>query len=81
MGKLTDITIDVKANLNVDRRTAEACLKLVEIFCNQNGVDIVGHHGENGEITMEFECRTAPNISPDAFAAISAIGAKTHREV
>lgn len=80
MPKISEITIDVKANLNVDRRTAETCLKLVEIFCNQNGVDIVGHHGENGEITMEFECRTVSNISLDAFAAINAIGDKAHRE-
>ena len=81
MAKVNEITIDVKANLNVDRRTAETCLRLVEIFCNENGVNLIGHHDENGEITFEFECRNVPNISPDAFAAISAIGAKTHREV
>ena len=81
MAKFEDITLEVKATLAIDRRTAETCLRLVEIYCNDNGVDISGHSGENGDITMEFECRTVPNISPDAFAAISASGAKTHREV
>ena len=43
MGKLTDITIDVKANLNVNRRTAETCLRLVEIFCNATRTGVIGH--------------------------------------
>ena len=81
MAKFEDITIDVKAKLVIDRRTAETCLRMVEIFCNENGINLIGHRSENGEITFEFECGNVPNISPDAFAAISAIGAKTHREV
>lgn len=78
----TDLTVEVKARLGVDRRTAETCLHLVETFCNANSVIIQGHYDENGELILEFECRNAlPNISPEAFAAINAIGRKTHREV
>ena len=54
MGKLTDITIDVKANLNVDRRTAETCLKLVEIFCNENKIGVIGHCDEDHYTTFKF---------------------------
>lgn len=55
MGKLTDITIDVKANLNVDRRTAETCLRLVETFCNATRTGVIGHIDEDGYTTFEFE--------------------------
>ena len=64
MAKLEDITIDVKTKLTIDRRTAETCLRMVEIFCNENGMNIIGHHGENGEITFEFECGYVPNGIP-----------------
>ena len=80
MGKLTDITIDVKANLNVDRRTAETCLKLVEIFCNANGIDVIGHRNEDNCTTFEFERKSSPGISREAFDAINAIGRCTHKE-
>ena len=89
MAKLTDITIDVKANLNVDRRTAETCLRLVEIFCNDNSMRIIGHRLETGETEYSFELEPFPALAPgaafpkiteDALAAIGAIGAKTHRE-
>jgi hypothetical protein len=86
MGKPTDITIDVKANLNVDRRTAETCLRLVEVFCNANSVHIIGHRMENGEHEYSFEPEPFPKLSPcafpkvteETFAAINAIGRGTH---
>lgn len=67
MGKLTDITIDVKANLNVDRRTAETCLRLVEIFCNANRIDVIGHRGEDGYTVFQFadRCKSSPGISKE----------------
>lgn len=57
MGKLTDITIDVKANLNVDRRTAETCLRLVEIFCNATRTGVIGHMDEDGYTTFKFDIK------------------------
>lgn len=55
MARVTDITIDVKANLNVDRRTAETCLRLVELFCNANRIGVRGHLGEDGYTAFAFE--------------------------
>ena len=80
MGKLTDITIDVKANLHIDRRTAETCLRLVEIFCNDKRIGVRGHIGEDGYTVFEFEDRCKPKISPEAVDALNAIGRNTHRE-
>ena len=83
------LTVDVKANLTVDRRTADTCLRLVEIFCNDNNMRIIGHRVENGETEYSFELEPFPALAPgaafpkiteDALAAISAMGAKTHRE-
>ena len=54
MAKFEDITIDVKANLTVDRRTAETCLRLVEIYVNANSVMIEGHRKEDGEYEFRF---------------------------
>ena len=63
MAKLTDITIDVKANLNVDRRTAETCLRLVEIFCNTNRIGVIGHLDKDGYTTFEFDRKSSNAIN------------------
>ena len=57
MAKLTDITVDVKANMNVDRRTAETCLRLVEIFCNTNRIGVIGHLDEDGWTSFKFDIK------------------------
>lgn len=80
MGKINDITIDVKANLNVSRRTAEICLNLVEIFCNDKGLNIICHRDEDGNKTFEFEKPNRHNISQEALDALNAIGRDTHTE-
>lgn len=80
MAKATEITIDVTVNINVDSRTAEACLKLVEIFCNARGLGIASRKDNKGCLTFEFVNNNKPNISQEAFDAINAIGRNTHRE-
>lgn len=75
-----DITIEVNAKLNVNRKTAETCLRLVESFCNENGVNLIGHRDKTGEVSFEFECRKKPKISPETMAAINAIGRDAHGE-
>lgn len=57
MAKVEDITVEVKANINVDETTAEACLKLVELYINQNGVDLIGETKVDGTIGLVFEER------------------------
>ena len=90
MGKLTDITIDVKANLNVDRRTAETCLRLVEMYCNSSGVTIIPNRTTDGEYQYYLGPEVLPKfqrggsfykVSEDTLAAINAIGRETHKEV
>jgi hypothetical protein len=56
-GVMTDsITVEVKAKLDVPRNTAEACLKLVEMYINNNpGIDIVSKKNEDGTETLRFD--------------------------
>lgn len=55
--KAEEITVEVKAKLDVSRSTAEACLKLVEIYCNNNNVDILGRKNEDGTESFRFDDR------------------------
>lgn len=51
-----EITINVKANLEVDKQTAEACLKLVQIYVNAHPeIQILGHRLPNGETEFCYE--------------------------
>lgn len=78
MPKLSDVTVEMNARLGVDRRTAETCLRLVETFCNANGVQIIAHRMENGEHEYSFEPVSFPKVSEDTIAAINAIGRGSH---
>lgn len=55
MAKVEEMTVEVKTKLDVSRNTAEACLKLVEIYCNNNNVDILGRKNEDGTETFSFD--------------------------
>ena len=57
MNKPTELTITVKANLGVDRKTAEGCLKLVELYVNQTGLDVIGRTEPDGTVSFSFEER------------------------
>lgn len=50
-----DLTLEVKAKLTVDRETAEACLKMVELYVNSNSVNVVAEKSENGELKFYYE--------------------------
>lgn len=54
MARMDIVTVEVKANITVDKATAETCLKLVEMYVNQNGTDILGHTKEDGSVSFEF---------------------------
>jgi len=52
--KANEITVEVKAKLEVSRSTAEACLKLVEVYANEHPeVMVMGERNEDG--THRFE--------------------------
>jgi peptide deformylase len=54
--KAEEITIEVKAKLDVSRSTAEGCLKLVEIYMNEHRDQNI-HVTRNDDGTMSYEIR------------------------
>lgn len=53
--------IKINAKISVDRVTAETCLRLVEMFINDNAnVDIVCDKLKTGEYTLQFIDRVLP---------------------
>ena len=56
-----DITIPVDLTFRVDTTTAEACLKVVELYMNQHPeLQITGRTNDDGRVAYEFEARPAP---------------------
>lgn len=54
---IDEAVVEVKASITVAKNTAEACLKLVEIYVNQTGSDIIGKRKRDGTIEFVFEER------------------------
>ena len=52
---LENVVVEVKAKMTVDRATAEACLKMVELYVNNNGVNLMVDRLENGELKFYYE--------------------------
>ena len=56
MAKVLDnVVVEVKAKMTVDRATAEACLKMVELYVNNNGANVMVDRLENGELKFYYE--------------------------
>ena len=53
--KVHELTVTINAKLDVDRRTAETCLRLVEAYVNANHVLIVVDREPNGEVHYHYE--------------------------
>ena len=53
--KAEELTVEVKAKITVDKRTAEGCLHLVEIFVNNTGARISVDKDANGEMRFHYE--------------------------
>ena len=52
---LENVVMEVKAKITVDRATAEACLKMVELYVNSNPVNLMADKSENGEVQFHYE--------------------------
>ena len=52
---LENVLVEVKAKMTVDRATAEACLKMVELYVNSNGVNVMVDKLESGELKFYYE--------------------------
>lgn len=50
----SEIEVKIKAKFDVDKQTAETCLKLVEMYVNANNVTLVHGKRENGETYFEY---------------------------
>ena len=55
------LEIEVKAKMTVDRSTAEACLKMVELYVNSNPVNLMADKSENGGVQFYYEPVVASN--------------------
>ena len=53
--KAEELTVEVKAKMTVDKRTAEGCLHLVEMFVNDTGAEIIAEKDANGEVRFHYE--------------------------
>ena len=53
--KAEELTVEVKAKMTVDKRTAEGCLHLVEMFVNDTGAKIIVDQDANGEMRFHYE--------------------------
>ena len=58
---LENVVVEVKAKMTVDRATAEACLKMVELYVNSSGVNVMVDRLENGELKFYYEPIDASN--------------------
>ena len=52
---LENVVVEVKAKMTVDRATAEACLKMVELYVNSSGVNVMADKLESGELKFYDE--------------------------
>ena len=53
--KAEELTVEVKAKIDVDESTANACLKLVEIYLNaHNKITLNAKDRDNGEVELTF---------------------------
>ena len=52
---LENVVVEVKAKMTVDRATAETCLKMVELYVNSSGVNVMVDKLENGELKFYYE--------------------------
>lgn len=53
--KANELTVTINAKLDVDSRTAETCLRLVEAYVNANNVHIDVDREPSGEVHFRYE--------------------------
>lgn len=53
----SELTVTINAKLDVDRKTAETCLRLVEAYVNANNVFIMCNKSPNGEVSFWYEAK------------------------
>lgn len=51
----SELTVTINAKLDVDRKTAETCLRSVEAYVNANRVEVICEQQPNGEFEFRYE--------------------------
>lgn len=61
MAKIDEVTVEVKAEITVDEKTAETCLRLLELYINSHpDMDIIEHSDERGCVRYELKKKGGP---------------------
>lgn len=55
--KVDELIVNVKTDLTVDKKTAEVCLKLVELYVNHNDVIVLIDKKEDESLEFHFETK------------------------
>lgn len=62
MAKIDEVTVEVKAEITVDEKTAETCLRLLELYINSHpDMDIIGHYDGRGCVSYELKKKGGPD--------------------
>lgn len=54
MASAKKISVELEGKIVVDQNTAELCLKVVEVYMNQNHIDILADEDESGKLSLRF---------------------------
>ena len=54
MASAKKISIELEGKIVFDQNTAELCLKVVEVYMNQNHIDIQADEDESGKLSLRF---------------------------
>lgn len=67
MASIQEITVPVAVKMEIDESTAEACLKIVELYVNQHpNLDIIARTNKNGTVNYQYENKTwMPKVEAD----------------
>lgn len=50
-----EVEVSVNLSMNIDKSTAEGCLKIVEMFVNASNARVVADREPNGDVRYHYE--------------------------
>lgn len=50
-----EVEVTVNLSMNIDKSTAEGCLKIVEMFVNTSNARVVADREPNGDVRYHYE--------------------------
>ena len=55
VAKSLSVDVAVNLNMNIDKSTAEGCLKIVEMYVNTNKARVIADREPSGEVRLHYE--------------------------